>query len=79
MVWAAGARAGWAAGRLIRMGPPRARDIVLLVRMIISDAWGDSLQTFCLQFGMYTNGKVNSKSKIFCIDNSIKKFFIVKI
>jgi subtilisin family serine protease len=41
------------------------------------EAWGDSLQTFCLQFGMYTNGKVKSKSKIFCIDNTIKKFFII--
>jgi minor extracellular serine protease Vpr len=41
------------------------------------DAWGDSLQTFCLQFGMYANGTVKNKTNIFCMDNSIQKFFVI--
>lgn len=41
------------------------------------DAWGDSLQTFCLQFGMYANGIVRNKSAVFCIDNSTQKFFVI--
>ena len=41
------------------------------------DAWGDSLQTFCLQFGMYANGMVKNKTNIFCLDNSIQKFFVI--
>ena len=41
------------------------------------DAWGDSLKTFCLQFGMYKNGIVKNKSNIYCMDNSSKNFFII--
>lgn len=41
------------------------------------DAWGDSLKTFCLQFGMYKNGIVKSKSSVYCMDNSSKNFFII--
>jgi tetratricopeptide (TPR) repeat protein len=41
------------------------------------DAWGDSLQSFCLQFGMYANGIVKNKSAVFCIDNSTQKFFVI--
>lgn len=47
------------------------------VRRNYIDAWGDSLQTFCLQFGMYANGAVKNKTNIFCMDNSIQKFFLI--
>lgn len=41
------------------------------------DAWGDSLKTFCLQFGMYRNGTVINNSAVYCMDNSAKDFFII--
>ena len=41
------------------------------------DVWGDSLQTFCLQFGMYRNGNVVSNSIVFCLDNTTKDFYVV--
>jgi len=41
------------------------------------DAWGDSLKTFSLQFSMYKNGNIYNKSKVFYIDNSIKKFYLI--
>jgi subtilisin family serine protease len=41
------------------------------------DAWGDSLKTFCLEFGMYKNGVVKNKSTVYCMDNSTKNFFII--
>ena len=41
------------------------------------DAWGDSLKTFCLQFGMYRNGTVINNSAVYCMDNSTKEFFIM--
>jgi subtilisin family serine protease len=41
------------------------------------DAWGDSLKSFCLQFGMYKNGTVINNSTIYCMDNSTKNLFIV--
>jgi len=41
------------------------------------DAWGDSLKTFCIQFGMYKNGIVKNKSTVYCMDNSTKNFFII--
>lgn len=41
------------------------------------DAWGDSLKTFCLQFGMYNKGIVSTKSIVYCMDNTSKNFFLV--
>ena len=41
------------------------------------DAWGDSLQSFCLQFGMYANGIVKNKSIVYCMENSTQKFFVI--
>jgi minor extracellular serine protease Vpr len=41
------------------------------------DAWGDSIETFSLQFGMYSNGIIKNKSAVFSIDDSIKKFFMI--
>lgn len=41
------------------------------------DVWGDSLQTLCLQFGMYRNGNVVNNSIVYCMDNTTKDIFIV--
>lgn len=41
------------------------------------EIWGDSLQSFCLQFGMYKNGTLQSDTTVYCLDNSSKSFFLI--
>ena len=41
------------------------------------DMWGDSLKLFCLKFSMYNNGSVVDSSEVYCLDNSVKDFFLI--
>lgn len=41
------------------------------------DIWGDSLKSFCLKFAMYKNGSVINSSAVYCLDNSVKDFFLI--
>lgn len=41
------------------------------------DIWGDSLENYCLQYGMYSNGIVRNKSKTYCLENSTNNIFII--
>lgn len=41
------------------------------------DIWGDSLKSFCLKFALYKNGSVMNSSEVYCLDNSVKDFFLI--
>jgi minor extracellular serine protease Vpr len=41
------------------------------------DVWGDSLETFSLQFGMYSKGILNQNSMVFNIADSIQEFYLI--
>ncbi len=41
------------------------------------DAWGDSLHSFCLQFGMYSRGSVINTTATYCMNDATQQFFMI--
>lgn len=41
------------------------------------EIWGDTLQTFCLQFSLYKNGIVGNSTAVYCLDNSVKDLILI--
>lgn len=41
------------------------------------EIWGDSFNTFCLQFSLYKNGLTGNSSSVYCLDNSVKEIRLI--